>query len=51
MRIKPEAERWRWRKCGPYSSNPGDLFGVFMIPGPHSNVLKILASCGDEKVR
>jgi len=48
MRISKLAEQFRlisvWTP-----SEPGDLFGMFMIPGPCGRDLRVIASCGDEE--
>lgn len=51
MKFNSKVEQYRVKKFGPFSSNAGDMFGVFYIPGPFGNTLKVLASCGDDVVR
>lgn len=46
MRFRGTLEQYRYR-TGSYASGTGDDFGVFMIPGPFNNTLKVLASSGD----
>lgn len=51
MKLKPEVEKYRLRHVGEFSSMPGDLFGFFIIPGPHNIDLRVIASCGDELIK
>lgn len=48
MKLNPRVEQWRITEWGPWSSFPGDLHGAFVIPGPLSRDLKVLASPGSD---
>ena len=46
MKFNPQLDKWRIRR-GPLSSDAGDDFGAFFVPGPCGRDLKIIASSGD----
>jgi hypothetical protein len=48
MRLDPRLEQWR-KSVFFLPSKPGDPFGCFNVPGPHHEVLTIVASCGNRE--
>lgn len=49
MKLSPKLEEFR-RSREPFASQFGDTFGVFHIPGPLNEVLRVIASCGTQEV-
>jgi len=50
VRFDPRLEAARVRTGG-WGSDPGDMFGLFLIDGPCGRELRIIASSGDEELQ
>lgn len=48
MKLSPKVEEWRVRD-GHFTSDRGDDFGAFRIPGPCGRELFVIASSGDKE--